>query len=430
MKNTAEYHDYLDGLQYGNPAVTADSVYKEVTDALVREIESGRDPYKALWKHANEAQSPITTNSLPINFVTRKRYSGGNIFQLLLNTQKGFTNEWLTAAQAKKAGGKVSAGEKPTRVIFVKVEEEEPLPDQPAPAEPERKAIVRAYLVYNSAQCEGLKRKGAPTAPDDTPAAPVQEKEDGRIPTIDKMIATTGAHIEHKGNKAFYSPAFDEIVLPPFNQFIEPKAYYSVAFHELGHWTGAAHRLNRKFGDSFGSVDYCFEELVAETCSALCMFSLNLPMIGNNAAYMRNYFAKVKGKPQYRQEQLWRAMSLADRAYRAILPEYASGKPAKKAQEDLTRMTDFVVEVRSNLAGHLRLPVKAPANRKFAVYGAIYSERPIVDNILEWRVLRTFEDLGAASRYTMRVAGDKTEDSTKKHPKYIGLTNVADLQKP
>ena len=49
------------------------------------------------------------------------------------------------------------------------------------------------------------------------------------------------------------------------------EAYYSVLFHELGHWSGAEARLNRQLGYSFGSPEYALEELVAELTSAfLC----------------------------------------------------------------------------------------------------------------------------------------------------------------
>jgi antirestriction protein ArdC len=428
MKNTAEYHDYLDGLQYDNPPVTADSVYKEVCDLLIKDVEEGKDTNWDLWRKSKETRHPQSPNTLPINFVTRKRYTGGNIFALLLHTQAGYTNEWLTAAQCKKAGGRIAAGEKPTRVVFVKVEEdEEPDQNQPTTNEPERKAIVRAYRVYNFAQCEGLTRKGAADAADDTPAAPVQEQEDGRIPTIDKMIAATGADITYKGEKAFYSLTFDCIVLPPFNQFHTPQGFYAVSFHELGHWTGAPHRLNRTYGKRFGDAAYAFEELVAESCSALCMFSLNLPMIKTNGAYLRNWLQKVTD-PKKRSEQLWRAFGLADRAYRAILPEFAGGKQAKKAQEQLTKMTDFVVEHQNQYGVHVRLPVKAPANRKWAVYAAVYDKSPIIHNILEWRVMRTFENELAAFRYKMDLPA-KAEEWTKKQPRYLGLPQVCKLTK-
>ena len=42
------------------------------------------------------------------------------------------------------------------------------------------------------------------------------------------------------------------------------EAYYAVLVHELTHWTGAKHRLDRQMGKRFGDSAYAAEELVAE----------------------------------------------------------------------------------------------------------------------------------------------------------------------
>ena len=49
------------------------------------------------------------------------------------------------------------------------------------------------------------------------------------------------------------------------------ESVYATLLHELTHWTGAAHRLDRKFGERFKTQAYAFEELVAELGAAfLC----------------------------------------------------------------------------------------------------------------------------------------------------------------
>ena len=46
---------------------------------------------------------------------------------------------------------------------------------------------------------------------------------------------------------------------------------YATLVHELTHWTGAKHRLDREFGKRFGDQAYAAEELVAEIGAAfLC----------------------------------------------------------------------------------------------------------------------------------------------------------------
>lgn len=82
--------------------------------------------------------------------------------------------------------------------------------------------------------------------------------------------------IHHKGNKAYYSPMQDEIVLPQKEQFLSEGAYYATALHELGHWTGSESRLNRDLAHPFGSQEYAKEELRAEIASFLFNGKLGL----------------------------------------------------------------------------------------------------------------------------------------------------------
>src|SRR5690606_12591165 len=49
------------------------------------------------------------------------------------------------------------------------------------------------------------------------------------------------------------------------------EAFYSTLSHELVHWGGASHRLDRDLSGRFGSEAYAIEELVAELGAAfLC----------------------------------------------------------------------------------------------------------------------------------------------------------------
>ena len=55
----------------------------------------------------------------------------------------------------------------------------------------------------------------------------------------------------------------DTVTLPSPNAFHSIEAYFSTRYHELGHATGSAKRLNRQFGKRFGDDAYAFEEIVA-----------------------------------------------------------------------------------------------------------------------------------------------------------------------
>ncbi len=98
------------------------------------------------------------------------------------------------------------------------------------------------------------------------------------------------------------------------------EAYYAVLLHELTHWTGAPHRLNREFGVRFGDRAYAFEELIAELgaaflCSALRI--VNEPR-ADHAAYISNW------------------LEILDRDPKAI---FTAAGQAQKAVEYLTELT-------------------------------------------------------------------------------------------
>lgn len=89
----------------------------------------------------------------------------------------------------------------------------------------------------------------------------------------------------------------DYIEMPSPEMFIgtgtssPTEAYHAVLLHELTHWTGAEHRLNREFGKRFGDKAYAFEELVAELGAAfLCSaFRItNEPRL-DHAAYISSW---------------------------------------------------------------------------------------------------------------------------------------------
>jgi len=48
------------------------------------------------------------------------------------------------------------------------------------------------------------------------------------------------------------------------------EAYYSVLWHEMGHWSGHKSRLDRDMSNKFGDAKYAMEELIAELTSAYC----------------------------------------------------------------------------------------------------------------------------------------------------------------
>lgn len=107
------------------------------------------------------------------------------------------------------------------------------------------------------------------------PARPVLSPAE-RIAAADSFIAATGAQIRYGGDKACYIPLVDRIHMPRFEQFRDAAGFYSVLSHEVVHWSGATHRLNRDLQDRFGGCAYAMEELVAELSAAFIAAHLGL----------------------------------------------------------------------------------------------------------------------------------------------------------
>ena len=113
----------------------------------------------------------------------------------------------------------------------------------------------------------------------------------------------------------------DTVVVPMPEQFEHLESYYSTAFHELTHSTGAENRLNRlKTGASaaFGGEDYSKEELVAELGAAMLTHHCGLESeksFKNSAAYLQSWLAALKND----KSMIVSAASRAEKAVNYIL---------------------------------------------------------------------------------------------------------------
>jgi antirestriction protein ArdC len=118
-----------------------------------------------------------------------------------------------------------------------------------------------------------------------------------RIARAERFFGATGATLAHGGNRAFYRPSTDSIVLPPFETFRDAKSYYATLVHEMTHWTAHESRLARDFGTKrFGSEGYAIEELVAELGAAFLCADLDLTLEppADHAAYIANWLDVLK----------------------------------------------------------------------------------------------------------------------------------------
>jgi len=229
------------------------SLYQEITDKIIAELEQGRVPWVQPWGGVN---APL---GLPKNAATGRAYSGINILILWgAVAERGFTGQtWLTFRQALKLGAHVKKGERGTTVVYADrfIPTRERSRAAEAGDEPEAIQFLKRFTVFNADQCEDLPAEIAP--PPEPPA------ENLILPQAEALIRATGAEIRIGGTRAFYVPSADYIQVPSPATFFEPINFHRTVCHELGHWSGAPNRLNRDLSGTFGSSSYAREELVA-----------------------------------------------------------------------------------------------------------------------------------------------------------------------
>lgn len=262
------------------------NLYDEITGKIIAELEAGLVPWVQPWGPA-AAKAPL---GLPKNASTGRSYSGINILILWgAVVQHGFPGQgWLTFRQALSLGGNVRKGERGTTVVYA---------DRFTPEDEKRRAhetgeeahaipFLKRFTVFNTAQCEGL--------PDDIEAA-VPPPPPGLIePKVDALIKATGIDFRIGGNRAFYVPSLDYVQVPPPAAYFEPINWHRTALHELGHASGAAHRLNRNLSGSFGTKLYSVEEITAELISAFCCASLGIVPTVRHADYIGSWLEVLR----------------------------------------------------------------------------------------------------------------------------------------
>ncbi|SHH38570.1 protein of unknown function [Bradyrhizobium erythrophlei] len=92
------------------------TLYDEITDKIIAELEAGRVPWVQPWGTA-AAKAPL---AMPKNASTNRQYSGVNILILWgAVIERGFAGQsWLTFRQALSLGGHVRKGERGTTIVY------------------------------------------------------------------------------------------------------------------------------------------------------------------------------------------------------------------------------------------------------------------------------------------------------------------------
>lgn len=266
-------------------------VYATMYGRLIEQLAAGTVPWVRPWK---EGAAGGFTVGMPVNAATRRGYSGGNVLALFAaQLEAGYaTAGWLTFRQAVAAGAVVQKGQKATPVSYFKTLTRK---DASAPPDAKEKTarLARLFFVFNVDQLADLpEHEGAVERLRARVTTPFVDDAGDVVPPLEaaeRVVAATGARIV-TGPRAAYTPALDTVMMPARRSFAESEAYYATLWHELAHWTGAAHRLDRlKLSAGFGSELYAFEELVAELAACFLSARFGFEHVSQSAAYLANW---------------------------------------------------------------------------------------------------------------------------------------------
>jgi antirestriction protein ArdC len=179
------------------------SLYQEITDKIIAELEAGRVPWVQPW---GTAAAKASLN-VPKNAATHRHYSGINVLILWgAVIERGFgTQNWLTFRQALGLGGNVRKGEHGTTIVYADcfVPDEERKRAERDGDEPSAVRFLKQFAVFNTDQCEDLSQEVV--------SAPSPVPEGLGVPQAEGLIAAVGVDFRIGGDRAFYNPTYDFI---------------------------------------------------------------------------------------------------------------------------------------------------------------------------------------------------------------------------
>jgi antirestriction protein ArdC len=278
------------------------NVYEVITAHILDTLARGVVPWRKPWN----------SDTAPKNLISKKEYRGVNVL-LLSSSPAATTPWWLTYHQAKQLSGNVRKGEKGTPCIFFSTYEKK---------DGNKGAVMRYYTVFNVSQCEGIE---VPAPKAHLVFNPIEACE-----RIVHMFTAPRGPSWQVGTRACYAPMSDTITMPAKENFHSVEEYYSTAFHEMIHASGAKGRLDREGITNpikFGSHSYSKEELIAEigACMLAGVSGIESSTIENSAAYIASWSKALKDDPK----MIVEAASAAAKACDLI-----RGVSAKKEETD------------------------------------------------------------------------------------------------
>ena len=268
------------------------NIIKEVQEKVLADMDKLGTDWDKPWLD-------MMRKSFPMNFATKKHYTGFNIFWLsLASANKGYIhNAWATYKQWTNLGGIVKKGEKSTRVFYWELKKFEDKENLDSNGDPEIKSrwFLKIWNVFNIYQVDGIELP-----------KPELVNKINPISKVEEFIRKTKAEIKIGGSTACYSPILDYINMPSMEYFKNTKTanasvhWYSTLLHEIVHWTGHDNRCKRNFKKGYASKEYAMEELVAETGSAILtvMLGITKTPTPDHAKYLNHWKEVIRNNPK------------------------------------------------------------------------------------------------------------------------------------
>lgn len=266
---------------------------EKLVDMYIKALEEDEIPWRSRWK-----------NGKNVNGITNKEYKGMNqlILSYVAKKEQYKDCRWLTHSQIKKCGYKLqNAKGKGVPIEFWNVYDiknrksvdfetyEKAIEEDPS--------IKINYKVYNTTTSvfNGDLIQGLPELKVNQVNKKIKTPQ-----FILNVIKNMKVKYTEYGDKAYYNPRADEIVLPPSELFIDKYSYYATQLHEICHASGSESRLHRSFDREI--KNYAREELIAEISSSFLMQDLNIDIkaehYDNHKSYIKSWIKILKNNPQ------------------------------------------------------------------------------------------------------------------------------------
>ena len=266
----------------------------------------------------NRGINPWQVEERARNGMTDRYYSGANALMLNISSLLFHNGDmrWYTLNQANKLGSHVRKGQKATPAYFFQNTVDRPKKDEDGNIVKDANGLIvyetvrippifKVYYVFNARQLN-----------------PIPPRKDVKHDTTydkglaETLLANSPAGINYVPNPKqvpSYRPGTDEITMPLKSSFLDETEFFSTAFHEMAHSTGAINRLARKIENPFGNEPYAIEELVAEiTALSLCE-DCNMKYTNTTSAdYIASWLEAIKD-PDFKLSSIYSAVSKAAR---------------------------------------------------------------------------------------------------------------------